>query len=144
MAATRDANRNQIFTDYDRSKIFIFNNYFESATYTNSTGSEKTLAAGTVLGKIAATGLVVPLDPAGVDGSQYPCGILTQDVTVANGASATVNYGISGDVNENAVVLDGGEALTDVIELKTIADRIKSDTMGIRLVATLDHTNFDN
>ena len=51
---------NQSFADYDLSKALLGNNYFDKNDYTDS-GAGSTLLALLLLGKIAATGLVVPL-----------------------------------------------------------------------------------
>ena len=68
-------------------KIFLGSNETVQLTYTNSTGSEKTISAGLVIGQIAATSLALPLESDAVDGSQFQFGVLmNESVTVANGA----------------------------------------------------------
>jgi len=141
---TRDATGNFLAADSDRQKVFIFNNEFESGTLLNSSGGELTYAIGTLLGRIAATGKLIPLTSAAVDGSQYPVGVLADEITLADAAEGTVTIAISGDVRADALVLDGSDTLDTVVELKTIGDRIKSDTIGIRLVEVTDNTFFDN
>jgi hypothetical protein len=135
---------NMLTSNYDVSKIFVWDNRYDSAEFTNSSGSEVTLEAGLVLGRIAATGKVVELDPAGSDGSQFPVGILAQSATVANGATVKLTYCVAGDVAEDKVILAYGVDLSDVVSGKTIYDRIGSDTVGIKLVGGFENTNFDN
>jgi hypothetical protein len=130
--------------NYDYSKIFIRENRFEKGTYTNGTGSEVTLEVGTLLGRIGATDKVTPLKSAATDGSQYPVGVLAEEVTVANGASATLNFCIGGDVVKSKVVFDGTDDFDTDVEDRTLGDRIAADTLGIKLVAVDNLTGYDN
>lgn len=104
-------------TNYDRSKIFIGNNFYVSGSYTNSTGSEITLAAGQLMGRIFATNKVDKCLSSNTNGSQVPLGILKEAVTVANGATATVSICIAGMVNKDKVTLTGVDAWTTSISL---------------------------
>lgn len=135
---------NMLVSNYDTTKLVIKGGEFENATYTNSTGSEVILPEGTVLGRIAATNLVVPLTSAAVDGSQYPVGILQCPVTVADTESIDVSMIIGGYVDASLVVLQGADTLTTVVNGKTIGDRIKSDNLGILLWAADELSEFDN
>ena len=141
---TRNATGNHLTADSDRAKTFIGNNEFEVGTLLNATAGTLTYAVGTVLGKVADTNRLVPMASAGTDGSQYPIGILAEEVTLAASGTASVNICIAGDVNAEAIVLDGTDTLTTVVEDKIIADRIKSDNKGIRLITITDGTFFDN
>lgn len=141
---TRNATQNFIAADSLRQKAFIFNNEFESGSMLNATGGALTYAVGTLLGRVAASNKLVPLTSDAVDGSAFPVGILAEEVTIGAGASIDVQFCISGDVNSSVLVLQGADALTTVVDLKTIGDRIKSDTQGIRLVAVSDSTFYDN
>lgn len=140
---------NQAFITTDLSKIFIWNNRYNSGTfeYSNlSSGDDVTVVAGTVLGRVASTGVLVVLDPAASDGSQYPVGILAQDVAILYGEeySGEVDFCVAGDVAQEMVALPEGYDLDSVISAKTIADRIGSDTVGIKLVAGTENTENDN
>lgn len=128
----------------DTRKVFLWENRWASGTYTNSTGSDVTLYAGTLLGRISATQKLVPLASGASDGSQYPVGICGNDITVANGSSTTLTYCTYGDVAEEMVILDGSDTLSTVISGRSIRDRIGADTVGIRLVAATEMTNYDN
>lgn len=141
---TQNAENNMLTSNYSVKKIFVWNNRFQKATFTNSSGASVTLEAGLVLGQIATTRKLVELDPAGTDGSQYPIGVLAETVTLANGASADLTYCVEGDVAESELVMPYGVALTDVIEDKTLRQRIASDTVGINLVGGTEMTSFDN
>jgi len=140
----RTATDNFIAADTNRAKTFLGDNRFEVGTLKNAALTTVTFAVGTVLGKVAATGKLVPLASAGTDGSQYPVGILAEEVTLLTTAEASVNICISGDVLSTALIFDGTDVITTVVEDKQIGDRIKSDTLGIKLVAVSDSTFYDN
>jgi hypothetical protein len=124
----------------DTSKLALFNNETDSADYTNGTGAEIDIPAGTVLGVINASGKVALLTSAAVDGSQFPVGVLAQDHTVANGATVSLTYIISGDVDVSKIVLQGSDTLNTVVSGRRIRERIAADTKGIRLVASTELT----
>lgn len=134
----------QLYTDYNREKIFIGKNTFENATMINSSGGDLTYPAGTLLGRISASGKVQPLASAAVDGSQFPVGILTDSVTIVDGAETTISMAVSGEVDSTLVVLDGSDTLETVITGRRIKDRIAADTLGIKLITATDLTAFDN
>jgi len=133
-----------ITADTDRAKCFIWNNEFKTGTLLNASGAEATFALGTVLGRIAASGKLVPLTTAAEDGSAFPVGVLAQTVTLGIAGEDTVTFAISGDVNESMIILDGADTLATVIALRTIGDRLMSDTKGIRTVVVTDSTFNDN
>lgn len=133
-----------LITNFDVSKIFIWNNRYNKATYTNSTGSSVTLVKGTLLGRITSSGKVVPHTSAATDGSQNPLGILADDYTVANGASVDVTYCDGGDVAKDKVILGSGDTMTTAVgTLGTIADLIGRNTT-IKLVDSTELTGYDN
>jgi len=119
-------------TAYSHEKLFIFDNRFDTAVYTAG-GSPVTIPKGTVMGRIAATSKIVPMTSAATNGSQYPIGILAATYTVAANASQTMTFCVSGEVDEALIDLQGSDTLATVVELKTIRDRIGSDSLGIDL-----------
>lgn len=129
----------------DLSKIFLFANRYESGNYTNGTGSEKTLLAGTVMGRIHASGLLLPLESDATDGSQLPIGVLAANYTVANGATQAVSICVAGDVEESQLVFENGtDTLATVVTARRLRDRMAADTLGIKLLASDELTDFDN
>jgi len=134
----------QLNINRDISQVFLGNNRFENVVHTNVTGAEGVLVAGTVMGRIAATGLLLPLIAAAVDGSQYPSGILANDVTLAIGASATVSICVEGEVAEEKLIFNAAETLLTVVDGRNLRDRIAADTVGIKLITSTDLTGFDN
>jgi head decoration protein D len=135
---------NQLNTNYDRGQVFLGCNTFEKAVYENGTGDEVVLLQGTLMGRVAADDTVIPLVSDAEDGSQYPLGVLANDVTVADGDSADVSICVSGDVDFDKVILDEDDEMTTVIEGKQIRDRIAGDTVGIKLIKSTQMTGFDN
>lgn len=135
---------NARFTNFNRFKMFLGGNRYEDAQFVNDTYDAITLAVGTVMGRIAATGYVVKLDKSASDGSQYPVGILAQEITVDEGDTADLSLCVCGEVDANGLVFVSGTVISDVVESKTIEDRIASDTVGIHLVTSSDLSEYDN
>lgn len=142
--ASQTATQNMLTTNYDSTKLVLKDGNYENATYTNSTGGPITIEVGTLLGRVSATNKVLPLKSAAVDGSQYPVGISTQEITVADTESATIEFVIGGEVEGTLLVLDGTDTLATAISGKTLGDRIKSDTLGILLVNSDELSGYDN
>ena len=63
---------------------------------------------------------------------------------VESGEGKTLHLAVSGDIAAEQVILQGSDTLSTVISGKQIRDRISSDTVGIRLIASTDLTNYDN
>jgi hypothetical protein len=136
---------NPQINNYDLTKIFVGNNRFETATYTNPTSGEVTLAKGTVMGRVANTNKVLPLESTASDGSQFPIGILADDYVVDYTESATVTFCIAGDVVESKLVFENGTDTTStVVSSRTLGDRIAGDTAGIIFVGGDQLTGYDN
>lgn len=134
------ATGSQSITNYDTSKIFIFDNEYETGTV--EAGAYDDLVPGSLLGRITATGVIVLLDSGASDGSQFPLGILVN--TVEAGDSKTATYCIAGEVDEASVVLTTGNTLEDDVDGRQLRDRIKGDTKGIKLVAATQLSKLDN
>ena len=134
---------NQLYTDYTYDKIFIGCNTFENADLTAS-GSDVTVEMGTLMGRITATGLVIPLVAAAVDGSQYPVGITAAKYVVLNGTTQSMSLCVSGEVEETLITLNGAETLATACVGRQLRDRIASDTLGIKLRNSTEMTVADN
>lgn len=131
---------NMQITNYDVSKLAIGFNSFITATHTAPVGGS-VLTGGMVLGRITATGKVVELDSAAVDGSQFPIGILVEDRTVAAGVSVDLNIVNRGRVAAEKVTLKAGVALTDDVDGRQLVDHL---SQLVELVAGEELTAFDN
>ena len=136
----------QAIVNTDKSKVFLGDNETTTLTYTNTSGAEKTISRGLVFGQISATSLALPLESDASDGSQYPYGILMNEtLTLAIGASATVTLVTTGGVDEDKLIFENGtDTLATAISGKTLRARIGSDTVGVRLIKTIENTRTDN
>lgn len=136
----------QITSDYDLSKIFLLNNRYENDNYVNNSNyTPLTLLAGTVMGRVASTGVITPCLASAVDGSQIPIGILAQDiVALGAGQSQKAALCISGDVSESKVIFFYSDTLETVVSGRRFRDRIQGDSAGIILRKSTEMTDFDN
>lgn len=130
----------------DTSKIFLFENRYETNNYINNSGyNPVTLLAGTVMARVAGTNILIPFSSKGSNGSQFPIGILADDYVVAAGTTVKASICIYGDVNINSVILaEQGDTLNTVVSNRTVRDKIKSESAGIRLIDSTEMTAFDN
>jgi hypothetical protein len=143
---TRVATNNQITTDYDLSKIFVFENRYENDSYVNNSNySPLTLLAGTVMGRVANTGAVVPFYASANDGSQFPIGVLAQDlIAIPGGSSKQCSLCVSGDVVQNKLIFFYADTLDTVVQGRRVRDRIGADSVGLKLVPSTEMTDYDN
>jgi len=147
--ATQVDTRNQLYIDSDIGKIFVWNNRYSKGTFTNGTGAELTLTRGTLLGRVASSNKIAVMKSASTDGSQLPIGILAETVTIANGASLSLNFCVAGDVVSSKLIFDGTDTVLKVMTLstddnitKTYGDIIAD--LNIRLVGGDELTAVDN
>jgi len=142
---TRVNTSQQITTDYDVSKIFIWDNRYEADNYVNNSGySTVTLQPGTVMGRIASTGILVPCLASAVDGSQFPIGILAETVVLTAGQTKGCQICISGDVAEDKIIFFYGDTLDTVANGRRFRDWIQASTAGVILRKRTEMTDFDN
>lgn len=135
----------QATTNYDLSKIFIFNNLYKNGAYVNSSYVTVTLVAGTVMGRQAFSQEIIPLVSTANDGSQFPVGILAADVSIAAGATVSLPFCESGDVAEEQIAFSNGtDTLDTIVSGRSLRDRMGSDTVGVRLVKVDNMTQNDN
>lgn len=132
--------RNQLTSQYDFSKTFLFDNKYKSVTIANSSGSDLALVVGTLIGVVSTTYQVYK---SGTSNIQL-VGICAEAITIADGDSATVNVCIGGKVASAKITLDGTDTLDTVVSYKTIRDRLASDTLGIEVVTASELTADDN
>lgn len=105
-------------TNFDYSRIFIWDNRYKTATYTDG-GSGSTIVAGTVMGRVTATGKVKPCVSTATDGSQIPRFVLQQTYIVEASASETVTVCFYGGVAASMLTFGGSpvDTLTSQIYL---------------------------
>jgi hypothetical protein len=76
-------------------------------------GTAANLVAGSVVGKITATGKYILSASAAVDGSQVPEAILAEDAPAASADFQAVAI-FTGEINELAVTLGAGHTLASI------------------------------
>jgi hypothetical protein len=122
---------NHLRVDYNVDEIFLnFPNQQKKFTFVNGTASERTIAAGTLVGITTADQTIAqPVESDATDGSQIPYGILLYDTVIAAGASeeveALVGYGDNqSSIYSDKIVLEKtGDTLDTVITDLTISIR---------------------
>ena len=142
--ATTIVGNKSLITNYDLAKIFLWAPKYENADLTNTTGGDFTFLAGTLLGRVAATQVLLPCVATAIDGSQFPVGVLAADVLILDTETEDVPFCIGGSVAEEKIIFDGVEDFDTIVDGRSYRDRIASDTMGIKLVTTTELTDFDN
>lgn len=132
----------QLFVNTDLSKVFLWENRYNTGTYTNSLYDPLVLKAGTLLGRIGFNQKLFLCDSQAIDGSQYPVGILAQDITIEEGETVELSYCVYGDVAEEKVIFAGDDTYNSIVSGQSLRDRI--GMFGVRLVPTTEMTAFDN
>lgn len=125
----------QIINNFDTSKLFYGGNAFATASYKNTTGADVTLAKGTLLGKITVLaggstntlGYLWPFASDNAEGANVPVGILANDVTVADGATVTLTYGIAGKYDSNLLVLTKSGDTLNTIVVNSATETVDAD-----------------
>jgi hypothetical protein len=101
-------------TQNQRIQVELQDGVFEDATLT--AGGAETWPAGTVMGRITASGKVAPYDSAAVDGTEVPVAVLTYEQVFAGAGDDAGRILTSGRVRRGEVsVYNGGSplAITD-------------------------------
>lgn len=137
-------NGQQMQVQTNLAKLFPFEKEFRQYSYNNSTYDPITLSAGTVMGVIATTGLVVPMTSAASNGSQFPIGILAEDYTIDEGTTVSMAIMVRGRVRQDMILLQGSDTLSTVVSSRRIFERIGSDSVGILIIGATNCTIFDN
>jgi len=143
----------QAISNFDLSKIFVYNNRYQTETIVNDDYNPMTLYAGTVMGRIAGNtagyngkGVVFPSTASSTNGTQYPIGILASDCVIADGDTLNVPICVAGDVVEDKIIFWNAptDTIKTVISGREYYDRIQADSVGIKIVASTENTYVDN
>lgn len=119
-------------TNYSNERLLIFNNNFESGTFTNADAYETTLEIGTVVGRVSATGKIAVFDHSASDGSQYPIGVLASSYTVDGTDSAEVRIVTGGEINGNMLVFPNGETVETAVSSRQVRDWLQLANIVLR------------
>ena len=130
----------------DVSKIFLGNNLTENDSYVNNSGYDPiTLLAGTVLGRVASTGILVPSVSTAGDGSQYVVGILGQDLQISAGGTVKALVFVGGKIAQEQVkFFVPTDNLWTVVGSRNYHDKIQAEAVGIQLIQTSEQSYEDN
>lgn len=141
----RNATRNQSTADYGYDRIFIFDNKYQEAVFNNTTGASLDLEPGSlVLRNTDVAGQVKPAVAGAtlvdVVGIVKGCEV----ITLADGATTNINYGIGGMVDESLLQLPSGVTLETVPTgaAKNLRDILTG--LGFDLKAGVNNTKYDN
>lgn len=144
---TRVNTGQQITSDYNLRKIFIWDNRYENDSYVNNSNYNPiTILVGMLMGRVTSTGYIVPWRAGAVDGSQFPIGVLAQDVIgLAGGASQKASLCVAGDIDASMIIFFAGDTLETIDNGRRVKDSIQANSVGIKLVFnSTEMTDFDN
>ena len=134
---------NQLTSNFDLSKFLLgFNSFAQPAPSVTASGADVVLLQGEVMGRIHATGLIIPLAIAAVDGSQIPVGVVIADQTILDGDTDSVNLVNKGRVAESKINFAGAETLDTVVDERRLRDWLND--IGLELMAGEELTGTDN
>lgn len=132
----------QATTNYDLSKIFIWNNRYHKGNYTNSVYDPETMRPGQLLGRVSATNKLAKCFSTSVDGSQYPVGVCADAKVIDEGSTVELTYCSMGDVVKDKILFEGNDGFNTVVSGKTMFDMLLA--IGINLVESTEMTAYDN
>lgn len=115
--------------------IVIWEPVHEDATATF--GGAATWPAGSVLGKLTATGKYARFSPGAADGSEVPLAVLSQDVTADAAGDVAIRPVIAGRVRAGDLVNNVDAALT-AVQLDQLRD-YSIIALGTTQLAELDN-----
>ena len=135
---------NYLRTEQDVSKVFLGDNKYDNESYINNSGYDPIeLLAGTVMGRIHATGILVPVIKGANNGAQFPIGILAADVEIDAGDTISAPICVAGDVDEDKLIFwDYQIDKNTVVSERRLKDWIQ--LAGIILRTRTEMTDYDN
>jgi len=135
---------NELITNFDRTKVFLGENTYQSDNYVNGTSYDPiTLLKGTVMGRIHATGYLTPVIQGANNGADKPIGILAEDYEVLSGVTKQVTICDKGEVAESKIIFwDGAITLETVLSGQRMRDHLTY--LGIKLRGGTEMTSLDN
>ncbi len=140
----QNAGNNMLIVKTDVAKIFLRDNRYQTGNnLNNSSYSPMVLRAGTLMGRISATGFLAPMYAPGADGTQFPVGVLANDYSIAVGETKVVTIVDFGDVAEDQLVFFwSGQTLNTVVSSRMVRDYLQAQ--GIKLITSIEMTRDDN
>ena len=102
-----------VITNNDVGQIAIGEADFEEHVW--AAGGADTLAAGTIMARITASGKWGIYDTGGAGGLGVACGVLTYEVPAGGAGDVPVAVLVRGTVNQDRILQDDGGAVTAAI-----------------------------
>ena len=133
---------NQRYQNYDTSFIFLRDNKYITGEITSTSAVD--YAAGTLMGRVSATGKLVPLDSTLTNGGEIPIGILAHNISLGAAETKDITICIAGEVAAEKVVFQSTDTLATVVDGRRYEDRIQADNLGILLINSTELTAYDN
>lgn len=136
----------QLTANTDISQVFIGNTFTRvNSSVNNSLYVDLEIKAGTLMGRITASGICIPFKSDASDGSQNIVGLMNNTIVIPAGETVNCDIVIKGEVATNKLVFAKvGDTIQTIVSTKRVLDKIASETAGILLVNTREMTDFDN
>jgi len=137
-----------LITNYNTAQFLLGGEqFFKDMSYNNATGSPVTLPQGTLMGKVFATGYIIPNVSTAVDGSEQPIGFIAENTTIPANTIQTIQVLVAGDINQNLVILGGSDTFDTTVGTEatggSIADMIRRN-LDINMYPTIGISLGDN
>lgn len=125
-------------TNQSPFKYLLRGDRFEAAVFT--AGGANTYPAGLVLGRITATGKLIPYASGAVDGSEVPSAVLHEEIVATGGGDHSTRVLIVGETREgDTKVWNAGTPIA-----MTGAERDLLRAAGVAAVTVAQLGEFDN
>ncbi len=145
---TVDDQGGYLYVNYDLSKLFLWDNRYSNGLINNSTYVDAVYNPGQLLGRVTATGYLVPFSATANDGSQFIVGVLNEGQVVPGGETVEVAYCVGGDVAADQLLFTGDQTLETIITTRTpnvrVKDAIQRDAAALRVIYGQDLSFPDN
>lgn len=147
----RDNTQNQATYDYLISKLLLGEYTTRRIDYANISGALESVAVGTIMGRVDATGKLVPCVSSANDGSQEPVAIMLEPLTDVAIAGTVDNVLVcdGGDINIASLTFDGTDTLDTIVTntggvKKSIQDFLIQNGNGFQFLNVNDSSEYDN
>lgn len=147
----RDNTRNQATYDYLFQRLLIGKYTTRRIDYANISGALESVAPGTIMGRVDATGKLVPCASGATDGSQEPIAIMLDTLTDIAIAGTVDNVLVcdGGDINIAGLVFDGTDTLDTIVTntggvKKSMQDFLIQNGNNFQFLTVNDASEYDN
>lgn len=147
----RTQTENHLVFDYTKEKLLPGEYETDRRDYANISGALETVAIGTVMGIVTATGKMVPFDSTAVDGSENPEFILLSELTdiAIAGTVDGVLVVVGGEIDASLVKFQNGtDTLATTVEVggvtKSVKDWLRTNGNDFRFLSVTDVSKHSN